>query len=96
MKISTPMTGESCHQSKCELSCRQLHNNAESEHFNLIYLLKNKLLPFTISISNAKKKIIESNLAKKIKDLYTEHYKIFPNKLNSSKAKTPMLWGYKN
>lgn len=58
---------------QCELICRQLHNNAKGEHLSFIYLLKNKLLPFAISISNAKNKL-KSNLVREMKDLYTEHY----------------------
>lgn len=64
---------------QCELICRQFHNNAKGEHLNFIYLLKNKLLPFAISISNAKNKL-ESNLVREMKDLYTEHYKTLPKK----------------
>lgn len=68
---------------KCELICRQLHNNVKGEHWNFIYLLKNKLLPFAISISNDQKKL-ESNLVREMKDLYTEYYKTLPKKLKKA------------
>lgn len=85
-KISTPVTRESCYYSKCELSWRQLHNNAKGEHLNFIYLLKNKLLSFAITISNAKKKL-ELNLVREMKDLYIEHYKTLPKKLKKAPIK---------
>lgn len=40
------------------------------------------------------KKILESNLAKEMKDLYTEHYKTFPNKLKKTPIKQTPIFSF--